>query len=658
MSRVTLKVMADNGLLIEALPRLETFLVSFVNRALRDKQASDRIEAIKPLIREIAKRASGDPKLQTEVATFFHNTINSIPGDLVIGRMLIEEELLPESVLTSVYRTLHQRMSDLAASVLGTPAYENGFYNGSEYFYPARELASWRKGLIDYLIRTRSFDEARLLVATIRSEQSEQDVAFEDEDQSYEDRYDWLPLAAALIELRSTRETAGAIRELRRYCGLEKPEGGKQSAGEGGTISHERCTRAYALLLAERREREADSLLYDAYNTTVRSRHSDDASLVGLAEIEARRGRGDEASRLLRLLVQRSTDNTRALQLAAETAGRIGRYSDAIDFREQIARANPDDAVNKLELARVLAAASRVSDAVDQLVGLVAGRTAPNSVRAQAAEVLGELVSTDRSLASRALSALDRQSSNAAATALARAAVNEASGNREDARSAFASVNTGPLAAVAQLKLGLLALAARRDAEAVTSFERALYLDADGSITNSIAFRSPGPRTQLIMLYGKSGRDLAAVRLAEGEPEGPQSLISSSVRRALTSGEARADSRSEVSFEPSLEITRSRSGGLTTIADLNSSAPAVVRGQLLASLVESAAKLGQYDRAIAVERLRAAEAVKPDEKAAIEKRLAEIVAANKARQARLVLLTRIDRSNAISSVYAVGVLGQ
>ena len=654
-----LKVMADNGLLVEALPHLETFLVSFVNRALRDKQASDRIEAIKPLIREIAKRASGEPKLQTEVATFFHNTLNSIPDDLVIGRMLIEEDLLPESVLAIIYRALHQRMSDLAASVLGTPAYENGFYNVSAYFYPARELASWRKGLIDYLIRTRSFDEARLLVTTIRSEQSEQDVAFEDEEQGYEDRYDWLPLAAALIELRSTRETAGAIRELRRYCGLEKIEGRRQIAEgtEGGTISHERCTRAYALLLAERREREADSLLYDAYSTTVRSRHSDDASLVGLAEIEARRGRGDEASRLLKLLVQRSTDNTRALQLAAETAGRIGRYSDAIDFREQIERANPDDAANKLELARVLAAASRASDAVDQLVGLVAGRTAPNSVRAQAAEVLGDLVKTDRSLTSRALSALDRQSSNAAATALARAAVNEASGNREGARSAFASVNTGPLAAVAQLKLGLLALADRRDVEAVTSFERALYLDADGSITNSIAFRSPGPRTQLMMRYGRSGRDLAAIRLAEGEPEGPQSLISSSVRRALTSGEARADSRSEVSFEPSLEITRSRSGGLTTIADLNSSAAAGVRGELLASLVESAAKLGQYDRAIAVERLRAAEAVKPDEKAEIEKRLAEIVAADKARQARLVRLTRIDRSNAISSVYAVGVLG-
>ena len=77
----------------------------------------------------------------------------------------------------------------------------------------------------------------------------------------------------------------------------------------------------------------------------------------------------------------------------------------------------------------------------------------------------------------------------------------------------------------------------------------------------------------------------------------------------------------------------------------------------MASLVESAAKLGQYDRAIAIERLRAAEAAKPEEKNAIEKRLAEIVAAEKTRQLRLALLTRIDRSNASESIYAARVLG-
>ena len=631
-----LKVMADNGF---------------------------RIEAIKPLVREIANRASRDPKLASEVATFFHNIINSIPGDLVIGRMLIEEELLPETTLASIYRTMHQRVSDLASGVLGTPAYENGFYSGSEYFYPARELADWRKRLIDYLIRGRSFDEARLLVATIKREQADQERALESDEEgnsTFEDRYDWLPLATALIELRGGRDAAKAITELRRYCGLEKTESGRQNEDGSPDESalHMRSLRAYALLVAEGRDKDADSLLYDAYSRTVRSRSSDDASLAGLAEIEARRGQGDEASRLLKLLVQRSTDNTRALQLAAETAARAGRYADAIEFREQIARSNPDDSLNKLELARVVAAAGRTGDAVAQLVALIVERPTPNTVRAQAAEVLGQTVRADRSLASTAAAALDRHGRSDAAVALARAAISEASGNSEEARTALAGVNAGPLASVAQMKLGLLALAARRDAEAVTSFERAMYLDADGAITNAIAFHAPGPRTQLITLYARGGRDLAAIRLAEGEPEGPQSLISSAVRRALSSGVARAESRTTVSFEPSFEVPRSGSAGLKTIAELNGSAAASVRTEVLASLVESAARLGQYDRAVAIERLRAAEASKPEDKTAIEKRLAEIVASEKARQLRQALLTRVDRSNAIQSIYATRVLGR
>jgi predicted Zn-dependent protease len=652
-----LKVMADNGLLIEALPKLDSFLVSFVNRAGRDKHASDRIEAIKPLVRDIAQRAGHDQKTANEVATFFHNAINSMPGDLAIGRMLIEESLLPENVLGGIYRALHQRLSDVAAGVFGTPQYEDGFYNGTEYIYPARELADWRKRLLDYLIRTRTFDEARLLIATIKREQSDAELALEDRRSSSEDRYDWLPLAYALVELRGGRDAAKAVAELRRYCGLEKIEARRQNE-ESDSGVQQRCLKAYALLVAEGRETEADALLHDAYSKAVRSRYSDDASVAGLAEIEARRGRGDEASRLLKLLVERSTDNTSALILAAETAARIGRYAEAIDFREQIARGNPGAATNRLELARVIAAAGRASEAADRIVALIAERTTPNSVRAQAAEILGEIAKADRSIASRASSALEQQGRANAAAALARAEISEVAGNRDEARAALASVNAGPLAAVAQMKLGLLALAGHNDSEATTHFERALYLDADGAIIDSIAFRAAGPRAQLILLYGKGGRDLAAIRLAESEIQGPQSLIGPTVRRALTSGVAQPVAETTMSFEPSLAAMRARTTGLKTLAEMNQGAGSSNRGELLASLVESAARLGQYDRAMAIERLRAAQASKPEEKTAIEKRLAEIEAAEKARQLKLAAMVRIDRSNAAESIYAARVLGR
>src|SRR6185369_11251070 len=205
----------------------------------------------------------------------------------------------------------------------------------------------------------------------IKREQSDAELALIDKSSTSEDRYEWLPLASALVELRGGRDAAKAIAELRRYCGLEKTEvRGQRSevSEEPSSGVQQRCLKAYALLVAEGRETEADALLYDAYSKVVRTRYSDDASLAGLAEIEARRGRADEASRLLKLLVERSTDNTNALILAAETASRIGRYADAIDFREQTARTNPTNAVNRLELARVVAAAGRAGEAADRIV--------------------------------------------------------------------------------------------------------------------------------------------------------------------------------------------------------------------------------------------------------------------------------------------------
>jgi predicted signal transduction protein with EAL and GGDEF domain len=204
----------------------------------------------------------------------------------------------------------------------------------------------------------------------------------------------------------------------------------------------------------------------------------------------------------------------------------------------------------------------------------------------------------------------------------------------------------------------LIALAAGRNAEAATSFERAIYLDPDGALTDAIAFRAAGPRAQLVLLYGKTGRDLAAIRLAEAEQQNPQSLISSALRRALSSGTEQKTSPTTFSFDPSLEVARSRASGIRTLAQMNEAAASGIRDQLLASLVESSARLGQYDRAIAIERLRALEATKADEKAAIEKRLAEIAAAERARQLRLALVTRIDKANAATSIYATRVLGK
>src|SRR5262249_47782009 len=156
------------------------------------------------------------------------------------------------------------------------------------------------------------------------------DVALEsqsgDEGSQPVNYYDWLPLASALVELRSGRDVAAAVKELRDYCNLSSDNTPTSQEDESNTASNtgipQHCLKAYALLVAEKRDAEAEALLYDAYRKASISRNASDASLAGLAEIEARRGHAEEASRLLRRIVERSTDNQLALRLAAETAGK------------------------------------------------------------------------------------------------------------------------------------------------------------------------------------------------------------------------------------------------------------------------------------------------------------------------------------------------
>jgi predicted signal transduction protein with EAL and GGDEF domain len=135
--------------------------------------------------------------------------------------------------------------------------------------------------------------------------------------------------------------------------------------------------------------------------------------------------------------------------------------------------------------------------------------------------------------------------------------------------------------------------------------------------------------------------------------------LSSAVRKALTSGnEEAATQTTDVSFQPSMDVARSRTPGLRTIGELNEAAMARLRVDLVATLVESAARLGQLDRAIALERLRAIEARKADEKTAIEKRIAELLAAEQARQARIAQLFYVDQQNTSGSIYTARVIGR
>ena len=661
-----LAVMADNGFLREALPQVEGFIIAYFNRPKRRNDNSDRAEALKPLVYALAER--GDAKNIAVVVSSFENILNRLPDNIGIGRTIVDENLLPESAMAGIYRAMHRRFVDIANATFGTPEYDGDYDTGETSVSPARDLSEFRHRFLDYLIRANSLAEARLLVAEIKKEQAEIALAYEDqtgdEDSAPSDYYEWLPLASALIELRSGPDATKAVAELRSYCGLEAPAKDQSSnsdeSSEDESYSqsgmHERCLKAYALLLAERKDKEAEALLYEVYKKDSQLRNASDASLAGLAEIEARRGRNEEVSRLLKLLVERSTDNLQALRLAAETAARLNRFADAIDFRQQIAVANPDDASNKLELARAMSAAGRNSEAMDRLIALLEERTTPNGVKAQIAEVVGEIAKTDRPAAEKIQRLFQRAGlQEGAGELLAGAAFDENMGNLERAQVALFRVK-GPLESIAQVKLGLINRNAGKDLEAAKNFERAIYLDPDETLTSAIAFRASSSRSQLIILYSKLQRDQAAIRLTEGETDS-KAFLSAAARQALNSAGEDTEKASTAVFEPSLEITKSKTTGLKTIAERNESATASIQNDLIFALAESSARLGRLDRAIALERLRASAASRAEDKITIEKRIESLLAAQLAREKATAALLRVNKAKATESIYSARVLG-
>src|SRR5205085_602724 len=75
-----------------------------------------------------------------------------------------------------------------------------------------------------------------------------------------------------------------------------------------------------------------------------------------------------------------AVERAEALRLAAETEGSFGRYEEAINFRASLSEEKSDDYANRVELARLLAAAGRREEALAQLSKVISDRPSPRPI--------------------------------------------------------------------------------------------------------------------------------------------------------------------------------------------------------------------------------------------------------------------------------------
>jgi hypothetical protein len=210
----------------------------------------------------------------------------------------------------------------------------------------------------------------------------------------------------------------------------------------------------------------------------------------------------------------------------------------------------------------------------------------------------------------------------------------------DGARATLAAVMKAGPSPLAAIELGRLELRANRPAEAVAAFEAALRLDPSGGFADRIAFGGATPTDALVRLYGARDRHYTALALAAarggfaGEEEDDDE-----------SGEAE---RFVFEPEPGRPVPAS---GLAGLDERNAAAIERARTEAVAVLAEEAAALGRWGEAVAYARARVTRlGAEGADRAAAEKRLADLQAALRQWERRLARTLRVGQTIASDTV--------
>jgi hypothetical protein len=273
-------------------------------------------------------------------------------------------------------------------------------------------------------------------------------------------------------------------------------------------------------------------------------------------------------------------DRNSALRLASETAGEFGAFDAAINFRQQLLTASPEDEENRIELVRLLAAKGKKDEAIQNLAATIADRNATRTLRWQAIWLAPEIAGNDLSVW---VSLRDRVRSLAANdsevnTALEALSLN-AAGRSDEAVKVIAATETslpngylGSLRAIVEKKVST--------ADALDHFTRAAR---ESAVSNSFGFVEDEPLEQIVALYLKQNQPRAALKVAELVP---------------------AFQANKDAVAP--EMRTSTAQRYQTLRERADNRKRATSANLLALLSTAAEQIGDLNRAIALERLRLA----------------------------------------------------
>ncbi|MCY7375225.1 MAG: tetratricopeptide repeat protein, partial [Pyrinomonadaceae bacterium] len=376
--RLYFDVLREHGLSRQAREKMPPIIIGFLENG-----NAENSEEFQELIRKIVASFENE----TEKAKYFRQILEKRPTDKSLAAMLLNENLIAQNEQREFYELLISRATEFDEydSDYQFTAVRRRFFGGgdAESIYeqesnykiedPENERVEWQRKYLERLLEQRKNSRIKSLIAAIEKDLNERYA-----------RLAWLRLAKINLQIR---EKEFDRTEAERFIGIAVSD----SATEIKPPNLERFNEVRRLLTAEKHDAEAVALSEAFFARMLALGQFDAANFTGLARAffqknDTERGlrvlqlmvdAGDEATRetasaeisALEIVKARSTDAAKteenetaltnqfdALKYAAEISFEFNRIDSAIAFRRRLLETNPNDSINKIELAKLLAA--------------------------------------------------------------------------------------------------------------------------------------------------------------------------------------------------------------------------------------------------------------------------------------------------------------
>ena len=528
-----LKTLADFGQTAKARGDLKPQFIEQLKSFDEDDANTDAGKSLKEFTRQLAKSFADD----SEKTTFFLEICKAATENTILPQILIDESLIARRDFGAFYRILIERAE-------GFDDYEHDYKfvslletsweideaealfdveNNFEIDEPKNERLDLEKKYLEYLFETGDFAQAAKLIAEI-----------ENSLKGHYPRPVWLRLAEFRVLLKQNKSP---LAKMLKFTGIEISPGAQKAV----LPNLERLNQAIEILKIDRREDLIRDLQEAFFARQIALGQYNTANFTALARIELQKSNALEALKILKIMTsisseesqaeldsrpliarfsnkenlpieaQNTLDEKDALRQTAEILSEFGFLPEAAVYREKLRVATPNDAVNRMELARLYAAASSLDDAARILLEIIADRNIERRLRWQSLLVLAETGRGDAGFWQKIVNENQTLTEKDAEMRNALSAISEFQiGQTDEALNLLKENDFTP-------QLGFLKAIfekrAARDEQALDAFIR--LSESSAEIEEAFGFYEPELDFQIINLYLKTGRTRTALYLAQ-----------------------------------------------------------------------------------------------------------------------------------------------